>query len=1605
VADKKERIKKPVKPLTKLVYAIAIFILALIFILGFISKNNAVQNWYAAKLSEYLTTRSGGYAITLGVTEASLIKGIKVHDLNIRDLENNVMLNARTIQTSLRKNLFSVIFQNKVNLEDIIIENGQLNVRQYENDSINNLARFISNLSTKSGSEKVCNPLDIRRLSVNQFNFSYSIKDGEQLELELEQSRFIFGKLDLCEQILVMEEIFIGGGDFELAISEPEGKSSGLARKGFVPADTFDINVKHLLVDHSKIKYSNNRNTHRYTDKGSINFNSLDLSEFDFEAREIHFNNFYEGMFRIEHAGFQEKSGFQLERMVVDHVEFSNKEIDLKDVIVQSNGSLIKNQINLSFDGYRSFLDFNNEVYLQSSFSNCSIRTAELFYFAPQLAHNDFFRDNANKNISLNGRFYGKINNLKGNDIDLVFGERTKVIGSFSSRNLTIPGEELMNIRLESLTSNTYTLDKLLPGTHFSKSAHTLGELKFTGSFDGYFHDFVAYGDLRTQLGSMNMDMRLNFSSGISESEFSGNFDLKNFQLGRMLDNQDIGQIDLSTKIRDGHGLSINTLRADVDAKIHSLGYKGHTYKNFIMDGYLEKNLFNGNFSIYEEFIKFNLSGLIDYGDSIPKYNFDAHISHLDLANLNISKTPLKVKSDLRIDLTGNTFDNLSGHFIAKNIILDNNEKRIELDSVLIASKVNSRGERLIDLSSEVISFYFDGIYKLQEIPDAIIDVAKKNHPKLTKTIPYLRQTANNPPYYYDFYIYIPDSKTLFEIVQAMPASVKEMTISGHIDHSLEIMEINSSIDSLLLGNIQFSNFNSEISLQGESGNITLNGEKLKYNNIETDSLYFDASLYKNQLNYNLKIDTLDDKFRSVAISAMITPHEKGFETEITNGKIEILEDNWYIKNNNKIIIGEKYIDIENFGLINNLNSLVLKDVNNNQGIKAIISGFNMELINPFLVNNKLEFGGRAEGRILIPELFSNPVFEGEISVDELLVNSQDYGKLYSQVQMDNDIKGKINFSGSLDNNIHRIDFNGDYDTKARLFNSNYHLDKFPIAFLEHLLPDLISKTKGYGIGDLSISGYVGNMIVDGEATIYDCETKINYLGTKYFANNQKVKVTSELIDFTGLVLTDDLGNTANVTGGLQHTLFNHLAIDLSIKSDKIKSLSTTKLENPLYYGQGIGAVNVNFKGPVEKIDISINAEAFKGSKLTIPVRYETEVSQQSFIKFTSSEQFKKDELEKAGTELTGINLDMNLSIRPGAEVKIILDEKAGDNIQGIGTGDIRLEITRTGGFEMYGNYFIDEGTYLFTALTLIQKPFSIRKGGRITWNGDPLDAQIDLLADYKGERVSLDNFIQEYTINNPILAEKARKRTDVDLLLNLTGSLLHPAVSFDLNFPNLDGEIKSYAFSKLQKLRTDQNLMYTQAITLLSLGAFLPQDNLNELVSNEGGLSTAAAGLHTGLQYSAVLISKYLSGLFDELFSNTSWISGVDIDLNVINSQALGIQQQNIWPNEYTYDAKLHLFEDKASVELSGSYVNRGTISDKSYANGDFIFKYYFSEDRKLRIEAYSKREFDEFFNAWKWKVGTGLNYQLEFGSIYDMKEDLKRDFEMISDPPPPLK
>ena len=75
----------------------------------------------------------------------------------------------------------------------------------------------------------------------------------------------------------------------------------------------------------------------------------------------------------------------------------------------------------------------------------------------------------------------------------------------------------------------------------------------------------------------------------------------------------------------------------------------------------------------------------------------------------------------------------------------------------------------------------------------------------------------------------------------------------------------------------------------------------------------------------------------------------------------------------------------------------------------------------------------------------------------------------------------------------------------------------------------------------------------------------------------------------------------------------------------------------------------------------------------------------------------------------------------------------SGNTLRARGDGTLNLQINpRSNVFEMYGDYTITEGSFLFSLQNIINKRFIIENGSTIQWTGEPLDARLNINAVYK---------------------------------------------------------------------------------------------------------------------------------------------------------------------------------------------------------------------------------------------------------------------------------
>ena len=405
--------------------------------------------------------------------------------------------------------------------------------------------------------------------------------------------------------------------------------------------------------------------------------------------------------------------------------------------------------------------------------------------------------------------------------------------------------------------------------------------------------------------------------------------------------------------------------------------------------------------------------------------------------------------------------------------------------------------------------------------------------------------------------------------------------------------------------------------------------------------------------------------------------------------------------------------------------------------------------------------------------------------------------------------------------------------------------------------------------------------------------------------------------------------------------------------------MNTSYAQNELYYGKAKATGLVKIRGDVNNIIMDITAKTEKGTEMVIPISSGTEVSESSFITFVNRDTISIEEEKEVN--LSGITLNFDLEVTPEATMKILLDPEG--EIEATGSGNIRLEITSLGAFNMYGDYIVDGGKYMFTLQNVIKKPFVIKKGGSISWHGDPYDAEVNIKAIYK-VKTSL-NDIQGIGMDSSSVNSK---RIPVDCVLGLKGNLFSPEIKFNIDLPTSSDESKQLLYSAIDT--TNELEVNKQMLSLIVINRFTSDES--DLTLGEGFGST-----------SYELLSNQLS----------SWLSKISNDFDIGVNYRPG---DKITSDELEVALSTQLFNNRVLIDGNfGLGGDQNTENQQKVSNivGDVNIEVKITDDGRFRIKAFNRSNNDYFSDPLSpYTQGIGVFYRREFDKFEDLFNSKKK-------------
>ena len=563
----------------------------------------------------------------------------------------------------------------------------------------------------------------------------------------------------------------------------------------------------------------------------------------------------------------------------------------------------------------------------------------------------------------------------------------------------------------------------------------------------------------------------------------------------------------------------------------------------------------------------------------------------------------------------------------------------------------------------------------------------------------------------------------------------------------------------------------------------------------------------------------------------------------------------------------------------------------------------------------------------------------------------------------------KMNLSGNTDFNSYAIDINLSNDetnlegsgsiiaiNEKPNIDLDLNLNDFNFSFIDNIGKNILSEIDGFASGNINIWGDFDNIHHNGTLILNNSKFSVPYLNVDYILNNQsEINLYNQVFELLDVNITDKTYKTkANVIGKISHSDFKEWELDLNFNSDKLFVLNKEFSSDEYYYGVGFIDGSIDLKGLTKKLLIQVEAKTQEGTKINIPRSQNLNIESFSFIEFIDKKTINDVTnlpINESPIINKGLDLSIDLEINNNADIEITIDTENGSYLSGKGLGNLLMEIDTDGKFNIYGDFSTTSGIYNFKNLGVIDKRFNVKSGGTIVWDGDPLQAQMDIEALYEVPGGSNPALL----LDNP----NFNKKIPTDVQINLKGDLAKPDnPNFEIFFPNTSSNVTSEINYKL----IDQEVRQLQAISLLSQGVFI-----NEVSVSIEGLTNN--------------IYEKVSDVFSEILGGNQ--GPLKVGLNYLQgdkSKILDIKTEDRFG--VTLSTKISdkiLFNGKIGVPIGGI--------EETLIIGDVQIEFLLNEDGTLKAKVFNREnEFRYIGDELGYTQGIGISYQVDFESFREI-------------------
>ena len=1541
-----------------------------------------VQNWIVKKLannlSEKLHTR-----VSIKHVDLSLFNKMELEGLLIEDHNKDTLLYAGIASVKITDWFF---LKDKATLKYIGLQNARVNMNR--TDSVWNYQFLVDYFSgpKKDSASKGGMQIDLKVLALENVQFNKVDKWlGQDMKFSLKKLDLNVDNFDVKNKHLSISSI---------ALNEPvffQSQYTGNKTEALTPAEViqklpvlaalkwnpegWSVDIKDITLNNARFSIEKETpDRPAYTDR--------------FDGQHLQFIGITGSMKNIRLVNdtittdlqltAKEKTGLEIKQLQTKF-KLTPGIMEFDSLLLETNKSRISNYFAMHYTDFNKDLgNFLHNVTMEANFTNSVINSNDLAIFAPALK-------TWNRIFDINGNAKGTLDNLSAKKIIIKSGN-TMIDGDIALRGLPDIRNTFIDLKSNELHTNYSDLITLIPALRYvtQPQLSRLGNIRFKGNFTGFINDFVAFGNIGTNLGNITADINMKLPDN-RQATYSGKISSGGFQLGQFLNNSKLGSIALDGKI-NGRGFNIKTLNVNFDGIIHQLEFSGYNYRNIAIKGNFEKKLFKGHLNIDDPNLKIeNLDGTISLAGDSTQFKFDAVLQRANLKQLKLTNEDFALTGHFNFDFTGNTIDNFLGTAKVFDATLRHDSTRLSFDSLSLASFFDA-GNKVLSFKSNEIDGTLTGQFKILELPDAFKVFLSRYYPSYIQKPSYTVSDQD-----FSFLIKTREVDDYVQLVDKKLKGFNNSTFSGNLKLAKNELNINATVPEFSYDGKLFQ----DVSVVS-SGNFERLLDTITVKNIFiNDSLSLpDSKLIVSAANdiSNIQLSTTASKTLSNAqLNASVQTLSDGVIIHFFPSSFFLNDKKWNLEKDGELTIRNSFIEANsvtfNQGSQEIIISTALDKLTNKTNVVAKLKKVNINDFTPlFLQQSRLE--GILTGTLTLKDPFGKQIVEFDGEAEDFRWEDKSVGN----VKLKGDINtgtGHINFDARADGKDNKFTVTGHYNYKDSTddqLDVDFMSEHFNINLLDTYLGSIFSNLQGDAVSTLKIKGG-RHKYITGSVSVTGGSFLVNYTQCTYHFDNETIIFNPDEIDLGTIQLKDVHNNPGTASGKMYHTFFKDFAFDnVRFETNKMLLLNTTKKDNSQFYGRVDGSALMTINGPISNLMLNIDGEPSSletdSNHIYLPTGSSREAGKIDYIEFI---QFGSKMEEGLNTkEGTNITVNMNLTATPACKIDVILDEELGDVIKGRGNGLLNIRVGSKDPLSIRGRYDITEGEYTFNFQTFLKKYFTIKRGS-IVWNGDPYLAKIDIDAEYLAKNVDVSSLAS---------SRGFKQKENITIVSHLTGKLQKPDINFEFELPPNSEIGQDYITKKkLEDYKNDPNEMNKQVASLLLFNTFI-NNNQNFL---SGGNTIALATNTIG-----GIVSNLLTNLFNkQLEKATNGVLSTYFDIN----SSLDLQNKAALL-QASVKAGLRILLSNRLVVLIGGNLDYNNpyaqLAKKGLFTPDITIEWLLNKDGSLRVVGFNRTSIDLTVGQRN-RSGVSLSYRKDFDKLSDIfrkNKELKKEIPNKEEP-----